>query len=116
MDPYRGPKYRLHIPIKQRTIDIIARLVSGESGGGADVKRTGETSGPQRIRQLGEKTPRPSQRDERLSLLPILTDKTSRTFSISVAVTTSGQSFTAGFEMRLKRLAERPPRKNVAYF
>ena len=34
--------------------------------------------------------------------------QTSRTFSISVRLTTSGQSFTAGFEIRLKRLAERP--------
>ena len=33
-----------------------------------------------------------------------------------MAVTTSGQSFTAGFEIRLKRLAERPPRKFIAYF
>jgi len=42
-----GPKYPLlHVPIKQRTIAILARSNPGESGGGTDVKRTGETSGP----------------------------------------------------------------------
>src|SRR5215467_7362630 len=38
-------------------------------------ERRGETSGPWRIRQLGEKTPQRRQDDGRLSLLPILTER-----------------------------------------
>src|SRR5262249_38595531 len=40
---------------------------------GEHEERRGETSGPQRIRQMGEKAPQQSQHDGRLSLLPILT-------------------------------------------
>src|SRR5215467_11805841 len=38
-------------------------------------ERRGETSGPWRIRQMGEKTPQRRQDDGRLSLLPVLTER-----------------------------------------
>src|SRR5262249_28094252 len=65
---------------------------------GEHEERRGETSRPWRIRQMGEKAPQPREDDGRLSLLPILTERVNRTFSISVRLTTrSGKSFTVGF-------------------
>ena len=72
----RGPKYLLlQALLDSEQLPYLPALVSGESGGGAGVKRTGETSDRQRIRQLGEKAPQRSQHDGRLSLLSILTDR-----------------------------------------
>src|SRR5260370_41736369 len=42
---------------------------------GEHEERRGETSGPSRIRQMGEKAPQRRQDDGRLSLLPVLTER-----------------------------------------
>src|SRR6266516_3683145 len=48
---------------------------SGTGLHGEHEERRGETSGPSRIRQMGKKASQGRQRDGRLSLLPILTER-----------------------------------------
>ena len=75
----RGPKYRLlPVPIKQRFGTSEHSQVQHEyawrHGHVCGKRERGiETSGPYRIRQLGEKAPQPSSHDGWLSVLPILT-------------------------------------------
>src|SRR5262249_15883588 len=70
---------------------------------GEHEERRGETSGPQRIRQMGEKATQQSQHDGRLSLLPILTER----FSSSTA--RKSRSYRIGWETNFERSVVRPP-------